>query len=67
MRRVMAILDPDAEYGKRLAAFFNEQGSIGFRATSFSDLSSLQEFRRTAHVEILLPDHMDGLKDIACV
>ena len=54
MRRVMAILDPDAEYGKRLAAFFNEQGSIGFRATSFSDLSSLQEFRRTAHVEILL-------------
>lgn len=54
MRRVMAVVDQDPEYGKRLAAYFNSQGSIGFRATSFSDLSAFQEFRRTAHVEILL-------------
>ena len=54
MRRVMAILDRDMEYGARLAAYLNGQDKIGFRTTALSSAGALKEFRKTARVEILL-------------
>lgn len=54
MRRVMAVVDQDAEYGKRLVSYFNEQSSIGFRATAFSELESFRRFCQSVQIEILL-------------
>ncbi len=54
MRRVMAVVDSDAEYGKRLVSYFNEQESIGFKASAFSDLDAYRAFRQSVRVEIFL-------------
>lgn len=54
MRRVMAVVDRDAEYGKRLVAYFNSQACIGFKASAFSDLEAYQNFRQSVQLEILL-------------
>jgi hypothetical protein len=54
MRRILAILDNDAEYGKRFAAYLNEHELTGFKATAFSDLAAFRSFRKSFFVEILL-------------
>ena len=54
MRRILAIVDGDAEYGRRLAAWVNEHGTAGFKATAFSDLSVYRTFRMSFLTEILL-------------
>lgn len=54
MRRILAIVDGDAEYGRRLAAWVNEHGTAGFKATAFSDLSVYRTFRKSFLTEILL-------------
>lgn len=54
MRRILAIVDENGEYAVRLAAYFNEQSSIGFRASAFTDLESFKSFRNSAKIEILL-------------
>ena len=66
MRRVMVVLDTDPGYAARLAAYFNQHGSIGFKASAFSGLKAYQEFLKTASVEILLVSellagHLHGL------
>jgi hypothetical protein len=54
MRRILAILDSDAEYGKRLSAYLNEHDVTGFKATAFSDITSYKSFRKSASAAILL-------------
>jgi len=54
MRRIMAIVDPDAEYGKRLSAYLNEHETTGFKVTAFSTAASYRKFRKSFYAEILL-------------
>ena len=66
MRRYAVILHPDAELGKRLAAFWSQQKSIGLPVRAFSECSQYAHFRTGAAVEILLfselfAEEMQGL------
>lgn len=54
MRRILAIVDSDADYGKRLAAYINSHDKTGFKATAFSDAENYRAFRKNASAEILL-------------
>ena len=66
MRRYAVILHPDAELGKRLAAFWSQQKSLGLPVRAFSECSQYAHFRTGAAVEILLfsehfAEEMQGL------
>ena len=54
MRRIMAVADRDGVYASRLAGYLNEQESIGFKTSAFSDLGAFREYRKNVRVEILL-------------
>ena len=66
MRRYAVILHPNAELGKRLAAFWSQQKSLGLPVRAFSECSQYAHFRTGAAVEILLfsehfAEEMQGL------
>lgn len=50
----MIILDPDAEYGKRLAEYFNVSDWMPFGAEFFSDSDTMEVYIKTAEPDLLL-------------
>ena len=54
MRHIIAIIDSDERYGKKLCAYLNAKGRIDFGISYFPDIQCYQESAPTFQTEILL-------------
>ncbi len=64
MRRIIAVVDKDKEYGKRLAAYLNEQSGLGMKANAFSSYAAYKKNKKQLYAEILLIDETQDRQDI---